>query len=261
MNDKRFSQANTDKTYGIYGSMYRGFYPIYDALLKDFEVTTNNICEVGIGFANSQLIWKYIFGPDSNVVGIDIGSPVEEFSGNEGDTIRYEINLEGLRNYINAPLQNTKNLHLIWDKNGYSPDVVKEIVNVYGLFDWVVNDAWQRGEAYKLMTPWKDAITETGIIIQEKIGREPDSKINQMRMQQALDEGWLIYDVRQYTNLDTQPLAGNADAEGYIGIWSNNQSRIKDKLKEYDHLLLQDADHIHPDDIDNCYRRTPYDKD
>lgn len=239
--------------------VYRGFYPIYDAILEHVQPAVKNACEIGIGSAQCHVVWNLIFEPSTNVIGIDIGSPILEHEGNLGRQLRSDINLKGLDTYIQYPMSFTRGLNLHWNKDGYDPDVVQEAVDAYGKFDWVVNDALQRGEAFKLMTPWKDAITENGIIFQEKIGREPESKINQQRMQQALDEGWLIYDVRQYTNLDTDDLAGNADAEGYIGIWSNNQNRIKEMLKEYDHLCLKDTSKINPAIYRNDFRQTPWD--
>ena len=239
--------------------MYRGFYPIYDALLEHVQPHVKNACEIGIGYAQCHIVWNLIFNPEANVIGLDIGSPIAEHEGNQGDTLRNKINIKGLDTYIRYPMSFTRGLNLHWNKDGYDPDVVKEAVDAYGKFDWVVNDALQRGEAFKMMTSWKDAITETGIIFQEKIGREPESKINQQRMQQALDEGWLIYDVRQYADLDTDDLAGNADAEGYIGIWSNNQDNIINMLKEYEHLRLKDTSHIDPAIHRNEFRQTLWD--
>lgn len=257
--NNRYTLASTTTEHCRSGSMYRGFYPIYDELLADFTITTNNICEIGIGYANPQIIWKYIFGDDSTIVGVDIGAPVWELVGNEDDRLRYDINLVGLKQYIETPIKYTKNVNLLWNRDGYDPETVQEIVDAYGLFDWVVNDGYQRGESFKLMEPWKSAVTDTGVIIQEKMGREPENKINQMRLQQAIDENWLVYDIGEYTELDDQNDAGCATNEGHIGIWSKNQDAIREKLSKFEHLLLTSTDHFAPDSIANTYRKTKYD--
>ena len=99
--------------------IYRGFYPIYDALLEHLQPHVKNACEIGIGYAQCHVVWNIIFESNANVIGIDIGSPIFEHDGNEGQPLRHEINTRGLDTYVNAPVRFTRGLNLYWNRNGY----------------------------------------------------------------------------------------------------------------------------------------------
>lgn len=230
----------------------RGWYPIYDVLVDAVKDRVENACEIGIGFGNSLVIWSYVFGKDAHILGLDVGSPHPQINQAAGcNDIQYKNQLESINTIANNNLVVTKNIQFGWNKGGYDQEVVDQAKEAYGQFQWVVNDGKQRGENWSWMEPWKDIITEGGIIFQEKLGREVEG-ISGHNVQAAIDNGWLVYDCRTFAEIGEMWSESEAEwdnsarlhGECFLGIWSFDQEYIKSKLAHLEEYRVTGLDYI-----------------
>jgi len=238
----------------------RGWAPIYDVLVDSIKDKVEHACEIGIGFGNSLVIWRHVFGDDAHILGLDIGTPHEEINAAAGCVEMQYINqLESIRTIAKNDLKILKNIQFGWNKGGYDQEVVDQARAAYGTFQWVVNDGKQRGENWTWMEPWKDILSENGIIFQEKLAREVNG-ISAKNIGAAIDAGWLVYDMRKFATIEAmwegvispdqeyehdQRLNG----ECFMGIWSRDQEYIKQQLASLEEYRVPDIEYV--------YRTTP----
>lgn len=230
----------------------RGWAPVYDVLVDAIEDKVENACEIGIGFGNSLVIWSHVFGKDAHILGLDIGSPHPVINDNAGCVeMQYKNQLQGIYTIAINKLLVTKNIQFGWNKNGYDQRVVNQAKEAYGQFQWVVNDGKQRGENWSWMEPWKDILSDGGIIFQEKIAREVEG-ISIKNIQNSIDNGWLVYDCRTFAEIgevwsesDIEwDNAARLHGECFLGIWSRNQDYIKSKLSHLEEYRVTGSEYI-----------------
>lgn len=230
----------------------RGWAPIYDVLVDEVKDKVENACEIGIGFGNSLVIWSHVFGKQAHILGLDIGSPHPEINAAAGcNDIQYKNQLESINTIARNNLVVNKNIQYGWNKGGYDQEVVDQAKEAYGQFQWVVNDGKQRGENWSWMEPWKDIVTDGGIIFQEKLGREVQG-ISAHNVVAAIENGWLVYDMRTFAEIGemwTESVAewdnsARLHGECFMGIWSRDQEYIKSKLSALEEYRVTGMDYI-----------------
>lgn len=231
----------------------RGWAPIYDVLTTEVKDEVKHACEIGIGFGNSLVIWRHVFGEDAHILGLDVGTPHEEINAQAGCVeMQYKNQLEGIKTIAYNDLNVTKNIQFGWNKGGYDQEVVDQAKRAYGEFQWVVNDGKQRGENWTWMEPWKEILTDGGIIFQEKIGREVEG-ISAHNVVSAIESGWLVYDCRKFAEIHDEAWKGTGmqwdnsarlHGECFMGIWSHDQAYIKSKLAHLEEFRVTDMEYL-----------------
>jgi hypothetical protein len=230
MNTSRYTDADQYITeqVGSGAKTMRGFGEFYNALVNSFTSDPSVFLEIGIGFLHSHLVWSQVF-TQAKIVGLDIASPVLDLCiKQECHTRQYENAINGMRMYATVPMHFTKNLHLLYNKNAYDIDTVHELLDLYGKFDLVINDGLQTNYSHLLFrNAYTDILSETGILVQEKIGRSGSSNASPHQMKKAISHGWLIYDVRNDVKFE------DPESVGYIGVWSHNQDHYRKIFKDF----------------------------
>lgn len=224
------ADSNVKELTGSGAKVRRGLGPIYD-IIVDNIISPNTVMELGVGTTHSQLAWAHAF-PDTKVVGVDIASPSMQLCWEKDLTTKQYANAQkGIEVLFSqntpVPMDICKRVDIYYNKDAYSKDVANEVVASYGRLPLIVNDAWQAAPAHNMfLDAYREAITDDGILVQEKAGRAGAKGIDIHQMQKALAKGWRIFDCREGLVME----GSNPESEGYVAVWYTDNNKWDDKF-------------------------------
>lgn len=208
----------------------RGFGKFYDAVLEHYA-DVDVLTELGIGNFTCQLSWATAM-PNTKIVGIDIASPsIKDCDTDNLDIRQYTNCIAGFELQNIVPMWAKTNIDLHYRRNAYSKETVDEFVTTYGAPKLVINDALQRPYAVMpFQEHWYDALDDTGVLIQERFGRNPPDGIYAPILTKSINKGWLIYDCREFVKFE------NPDVNGFIGIRPKNPADTDMWIEKLSHF-------------------------
>ena len=221
----------------------RGFGIGYDVILEVYHnihsELPKNLLEIGIGNLGSHRCWLTVL-PESNIYGLDSANFSLDVTRASGDMRQWVNNQEGIYHYSTLPFREQKRMHLHWNVNGYQKDVAQQFYDCYGAMDIIVNDGKQDGVCHNpLIEYWNDKVSETGVIIQDKLGRAgPFNGLYINQIDKAVRNGWALYDCRKYTEYDNV----NPTANGIFAVYAQRPEYTQELDKHlpriYSHIDL-----------------------
>lgn len=231
----------------------RGFGIGYDVILEVYNnihsELPKSLLEIGIGNLGSHRCWLTVL-PESTIYGLDSANFSLDWSRASGEMRQWINCQEGIFHYTQLPFKQQKRLQLHWNVDGYHKDTAQQFYDCHGAMDIIVNDGKQDGVCHNwLVENWKDKVSETGVIIQDKLGRAGAFHglyINQI--DKAVKNGWALYDCRAYTEMDD-----NVTANGIFAIYAQRPEYAQELDKHlpriYSHTDLNLREKEKIDDI------------
>ena len=226
---KYSSVAHQHKNNSTFRRFSRAYNKFYDAILN--ELTPNIFLELGISTGTNLMLWNDIL-KDSVKIGIELLNPSQSVESLTGDSFEKQLDecKEAVDNYLKYQLKVNncfifKNNNWYFDRDAFSIETVKEIINKHGKIDLIINDARHGIDVWKKLDVWKDALTDNGVIITEEIGCATRAQtngdlINEDQINSAINEGWKMYN---FNNIKTWN-----QSNCIIGYWSKNQLGLKE---------------------------------
>ena len=210
----------------------RGFGKFYDTLISSLDSDPVAMMEIGIGAVHSHVTWSNVF-PNSTIIGLDVASPIVELCAVQECHIRqYQNALTGINNFCQLPIKNRKNIQLHYNRNAYDAAIVNEVVEAYGQLDLIIDDGKQTSWIHnQLLQLYKDVLSDSGLLIKEKIGRNGQNNVDAVQMQKAIMNGWIIYDIREYVKFE------NPESAGFMGIWAKDASKYIEIFKDFKRVV------------------------
>lgn len=130
MNDLfNYYKENTGK---VIDKWHHGF-DVYEKHFSSWRGKEVTILEIGVQNGGSLDMWKYYFGENSRVIGIDIDQKCEQFNSPE-QNIFVRIGSQNDPNFLNSILQEFGTIDLVLDDGSHVPsDIAASFNHLYSL--------------------------------------------------------------------------------------------------------------------------------
>ena len=207
----------------------RGWGSIYDVIFNDIGDKLNVVTEIGVGNATCQLAWARTF-PGKQIVGIDIASPSLALCEDTDLQIKQFTNaMNGIYTlHSHTTMSELANIDIYYNKDAYTKDIAKQYLEIYGKQIFFINDGKQDGLVHrKFREIWDPLLLPGGLLLQERIGRRGTRGIRINQLVKAVDEGWLVYDCREYVKFE------DPNCNGFLGIWTQERDYWGTILKDF----------------------------
>lgn len=138
---------------------WHAYMPVYEERLEPYRDTAQHVLEVGVQGGGSIILWQKYF-TTAKIVGV-------ELSGSEAMTKKSTQLLDA----------NKSNIH--WETDGYKPETVEMLRNMYGSFDIVIDDGPHTTESQIYFASNYSNLVKTGglLIVEDIAGLENAQKI------------------------------------------------------------------------------------